>query len=89
LPEGPGRVVEVDAREIAVFRRGQRVHALDNVCPQRGSALAAGEVRGEVVYCPLHAWAFELGSGGCPERPQAAVRACRVHVEGGAVELEL
>lgn len=82
-------MIEVDGREIALFRRGERVHALDNACPHRGAALASGDVRGGVVYCPLHAWAFELETGACPERPEASVRAYGVRVEGGELELEL
>ena len=89
FPDGRGRVVEVNGHSLAIFRRGERLQALDDTCPHRGASLAAGDVRGPLVYCPLHAWAFELESGGCAERPGAAVRAYRVHVEGGEVELEL
>lgn len=89
LQEGGGRLVEVGGREIALFRRAGRVYALDNVCPHRGAALAFGDVRGEVVHCPLHAWPFELATGRCPEVPEASVRTYPVRVEGGELELEL
>ncbi|WP_059439276.1 Rieske 2Fe-2S domain-containing protein [Anaeromyxobacter sp. PSR-1] len=90
LPDGHGWLVEIEGQEIALFRRGERVHALDNVCPHRGAALAFGDVRGEVVYCPLHAWPFQLATGACPEFPEASVRTFPVHVgEGGDLELEL
>ncbi|MGC3999135.1 MAG: nitrite reductase (NAD(P)H) small subunit [Anaeromyxobacter sp.] len=89
LPEGCGWQVEVDGREVALFRRGDRVHALDNLCPHRGAALAFGDVRGGVVYCPLHAWAFELDTGACPEFPGVAVDTFRAVVEGGEVFVEL
>jgi nitrite reductase [NAD(P)H] small subunit len=89
LPEASGWLVEVDGREIALFRQGDRVHALDAVCPHRGACLAFGEVRGGVVHCPLHAWPFRLDDGACPDEPGAQVAVHAVTVEGGDVYLEL
>ncbi|MFT3916322.1 MAG: nitrite reductase (NAD(P)H) small subunit [Anaeromyxobacteraceae bacterium] len=89
LPEQVGWCVEVEGRELALFRQGERVFALDNVCPHRGAALAWGEVRAGVVYCPLHAWPFEVETGRCPEFPGVAVDAYPVTIEGGDVFVEL
>ena len=89
LPERVGWLVEVGGREIALFRAGDRVHALDNVCPHRGAALAWGDVREGVVFCPLHAWPFELASGRCPEFEGVAVDTFPVVVEGEDVFVEL
>ncbi len=89
LPDGRGTVVEAGGRELAIFRAGDRVFALDNVCPHRGAALAFGDVRDGVVFCPLHAWPFALSDGSCPERPGACVEVFPVHVEGGEVHVEL
>jgi nitrite reductase (NADH) small subunit len=89
LPERVGWLVTVGEQEVALFRVGDRVYALDNECPHRGAALAFGEVRGETVRCPLHAWPFHLPTGACPEFPEAAVRCHPVHLEGGQVFIEL
>jgi nitrite reductase (NADH) small subunit len=89
LPDGHGWLVEVAGEEIALFRRGDRVHALENACPHRGAALAFGDLRAGIVYCPLHAWGFEVETGACPEFPGCPVRAYAVHVEGDDVWLEL
>lgn len=89
LPDGHGWLVEVGGEEIALFRRGDRVDAIENACPHRGAALAFGDVRGGMVYCPLHAWGFELATGACPEFPGAAVRSYPVRVEGDDVFVEL
>ncbi len=89
LPQGSGWLVELDGREIALFREGDRVHALDAVCPHRGASLAFGEVRGGVVHCPLHAWPFRLADGTCPDEPGAVVDTFRVIVQGEDVYLEL
>jgi nitrite reductase (NADH) small subunit len=90
LPVGAGWLVELeDGREVALFREGSRVHALDAICPHRGACLAFGEVKGGVVYCPLHAWPFRLTDGTCADEPGAAVATYVVTVEGGDVYLEL
>jgi nitrite reductase/ring-hydroxylating ferredoxin subunit len=89
LPERSGWLVEVEGREVALFRQGGRVHALDAECPHRGACLAFGEVREGVVYCPLHAWPFRVADGSCPEFPEVSVATYRAIVEGGEVFLEL
>lgn len=89
LPDGHGWLVEVEGREIALFRRGDRVHALDNNCPHRGASLAHGDVHKGMVYCPLHAWGFDVATGDCPEFPESRVETVRVYVQGGDVEVEL
>jgi nitrite reductase (NADH) small subunit len=81
--------VVLDGREIALFRRGDRVYALDGVCPHRGALLAFGEVRGGIVHCPLHAWGFEVESGRCAELEHVAQETFTVHVEGEDVLVEL
>lgn len=89
LPEASGHLVEVEGEEIAVFRIGTEVHAIGNACPHRDGPLAFGDLRGCAVYCPLHAWAFDVRTGRCDEFPEASVRTYRVHVEGDEVQIEL
>jgi len=89
IEEGRGIAVEADGVELAVFRRGEEVFALENACPHRGGPLAFGDLRGDTVYCPLHAWPFDLRTGRCREFPHASVRTFPVRVEGGEVRVEL
>lgn len=89
IPENVGYMKVVGDRELALFRLGDRVHAVENFCPHRGGALAWGEVRGGVVHCPLHAWPFEIATGRCIEFPEVAVEVFPVTVEGGVVFVEL
>ena len=89
LPEGSGYRVEVEGREVALFRRGDRVFALEGICPHRGALLAFGEVRDGVAYCPLHAWAFELETGRCRDPEGIRLETLPVLVEGGEVLIEL
>lgn len=89
LTEGRGKLVRLGGRDIALFRLGDRVMALDDACPHRGGSLSCGEQRGSVVHCPVHAWPVELETGCCPEVPGASVRTYRVRVEGDWVRVEL
>jgi nitrite reductase (NADH) small subunit len=89
LPAGQGYLVEAGGEEIAVFRVGDEVYAVENTCPHRGGPLAFGDLRGATVYCPLHAWGFDVRTGRCDEFPDAPLRTFPVHVEGEAVQIEL
>ncbi len=89
LPVKRGYLVEVDGLAIALFRVGDAVHAIDNTCPHRDAPLAFGDLRGHVVYCPLHAWAFDVRTGACDEGPGACVRTYPARVEGDAVQIAL
>ncbi|HET6411941.1 MAG TPA: Rieske (2Fe-2S) protein [Anaeromyxobacter sp.] len=91
LPEGVGWLAPLGEGEpdVALFRRGSKVSALHAICPHRGAVLAFGEVRDGLVFCPLHAWAFRLDDGSCPEFPGVCVVTYPVAVEGGEVFVEL
>ena len=89
LPDGKGHLVELEGEAIALFRIGSEVHAIDNVCPHASGPLAFGDLRGSVVFCPLHAWRFDVRTGESDEYPRACVRTFPVHVEGDEVQIEL
>lgn len=68
LVPGTGKVVEVAGVEVAVFRIGEDVVAVENQCPHAGGPLAEGTVEGNVVTCPWHSWSFDLCTG-CSIKP--------------------
>jgi ferredoxin-nitrite reductase len=63
VPADRGLLVRLGAREIALFRVGDQIHALDNTCPHAGGSLAEGTLDGGCVTCPLHAWRFDTRTG--------------------------
>jgi len=89
LPARGGYLVEVGGQAIALFRVGGAVYAIDNVCPHREGPLAYGDLRGTTVFCPLHAWGFDVRSGACDEFPGVRVRTYPVHVQGDEIQVEL
>lgn len=89
LVSGRGRCVSVGGRELAIFQIEGEVFAIDNGCPHRGGPLAEGDLAGCVVYCPLHAWSFDLRTGGSPSNPKIRVGSYPARLVAGWVEVEL
>lgn len=63
LPEDTGTVVEVQGRQVALFRTGGDVRAYENVCLHRGGPVGEGDVDGGVVTCPWHGWQYDVATG--------------------------
>ena len=64
LQENAGRRFIVDDTEIAVFLIGNKIFAVNNICPHKHSALIYdGFVEEEKVVCPAHGWTFDLSTG--------------------------
>ena len=62
---GRGIAVEVDGLRIAVFRDGDKIHALLGRCPHANGVMADGRVEDGEAVCPLHQWRFKLATGRC------------------------
>ncbi|MDN5572210.1 MAG: Rieske (2Fe-2S) protein [Propionibacteriaceae bacterium] len=61
-----GRTYVVADEQVALFRmRDDTVRAVGAVCPHRGGPIADGQCDERVVWCPLHAFGFELATGAC------------------------
>jgi NAD(P)H-dependent nitrite reductase small subunit len=86
LEEGTGKCVTVDEQQVAIFKVGDEVLAIHNVCPHQGASLAYGFVKGDTVTCPLHGWDFDLRTG-VNKQGLGAVRSYDVRVEDGQVQL--
>lgn len=65
------------------------MYIIENVCPHSSGNLAAGEVCGTVVDCPLHHWKFDLTTGVCVDAPKARVVRYPVTVRDGRVWVNL
>jgi 3-phenylpropionate/trans-cinnamate dioxygenase ferredoxin subunit len=90
LPEGGSKVVEVQERLVALFRVGDTVYALDDVCTHDGGPLAEGEVDDHTVACPRHGARFSLIDGSALSMPATQATASHeVKVEDGLVYVRL
>jgi nitrite reductase/ring-hydroxylating ferredoxin subunit len=60
LPPGSCREVTVEGRSLALYNVAGRVYATSNSCLHRGGPLGQGALDGCTVFCPWHAWAFDV-----------------------------
>jgi nitrite reductase/ring-hydroxylating ferredoxin subunit len=57
--------VEVAGQQIGLYIDGDKVHALEDVCPHAFALLSQGFRENGIIECPLHAAQFEVASGKC------------------------
>jgi len=90
LPRDRGVRVKVGDHRIAMFRIGDDVYALGDVCSHAEASLAEGEVFEGSVECPRHGSEFDLETGAPSSLPATApVPTYDVSVEDGTVYLTL
>src|SRR5258708_5414346 len=61
-----GKVIFCEHDEVAIFRFGEKVYAISNICPHQASPLLSeGYVDKEelTVACPLHGWTYSIATG--------------------------
>ena len=89
LPDDGGLCVIVDGRPVALFKVGDEVFAIDNVCPHQGGPLAEGCLDGPYVTCPMHAWTFDVRTGAVVSGGSISVRAHGVILESEDIRVDL
>ena len=89
IPADTGKYVQVEGKEIALFRIGDKVYALDHVCPHQGGPLAEGGLDGNVVTCPWHGWQFDVTSGVCTFNESVKQPTFPVKEEGDDILVEV
>jgi nitrite reductase/ring-hydroxylating ferredoxin subunit len=85
IPNGEGRMFEVNGRQVAVFNCAGVFYAIDNICEHQGGPLSEGELDGTVVTCPWHGWTYDVTCGKSPDDPDACVDRFEVKVEGADI----
>lgn len=88
LADGTAKTVRTAGEQIAVFRSGDAVYAVDNRCPHEGYPLASGDVKDGLLTCAWHNWKFQLCDGECVLGGEA-VRAYPVRVEDGHIYIDV
>ena len=62
--EDPGMLVlEVDDRFVILFRRGDQLCCIDDLCTHDGGTLSDGEWQGGTIACPRHGAQFDTCNG--------------------------
>ena len=87
LPEGRGRRVCKAGLDLAVFRVGDAVYAIDDSCPHAGGSLSNGKLQGTRVTCPVHGLKFNLQIVCQPGQPTLEPKKYPLQVVDGIVML--
>ena len=85
VPEGHAQAVDVEGRDIVLWRHEGHLHALDNRCPHAGGPLSLGWLAGDQVVCPWHGTRFGLTDGrpcGGPAEDGVAAYPVRLNGQG-------
>ena len=88
IPTDTGKLVEVNGKEIALFKVGDKVCAIYAVCPHQGGPLAEGGLDGNVVTCPWHGWEFDVTTGVCTFNDGIKQPSFKVKEEGEDIYVE-
>lgn len=88
IAPGKAEVFTVGDHLVAVFHLGDgQYHAIDDLCPHMGASLAAGDLDGNVVTCPWHAWRFRVTDGTWCDSPRIKTRVFEVRVVGDEIQV--
>lgn len=101
VPDGGRAIVNVEGREIGIYRIDGQYYAIHNYCPHQGAPLCAGIVcgttmpsdvyryeygrNGEIVRCPWHGWEFDIKTGKALFNDKIRTRSYRVEVRDGKI----
>lgn len=88
LEEGEGKQVSVQGELIGLYRRGDEVYAIGDICSHEEAYLHEGEFEPEEmeVECPLHGSHFDVRDGSVRILPATKpVTAYEVKIEGDLV----
>ena len=63
VKQGQGKLVNVNGKEISIFKINNEFFAIDNICLHMGGSLSDGWVEENNVTCALHGWQFDIKTG--------------------------
>ena len=81
-------VVAADGERIAVFRDGNQVGALTNVCAHQNGPIGEGRIINGCVTCPWHGYEYRLEDGCAPPPFTEKLATYRVRLRDGVIEVD-
>jgi nitrite reductase/ring-hydroxylating ferredoxin subunit len=81
-------IVAPDGERIAVFRDGNEIGALTNLCAHQNGPLGEGCIVNGLVTCPWHGYEYRLADGCAPPPFTEKLATYRVRLRGGIIEVD-
>ena len=89
IPDKHARIVTAPGGErIAVFRDGNQIGALTNVCAHQNGPLGEGCIVNGLVTCPWHRYEYRLEDGCAPPPFTEKLVTYRVRLRQGMIEVD-
>jgi nitrite reductase/ring-hydroxylating ferredoxin subunit/DMSO/TMAO reductase YedYZ heme-binding membrane subunit len=90
IAEDHGIVIAVKGRErVAIFRHGNRLSAVSNVCAHQAGPLGEGRIIDGCITCPWHGYQYRPHDGCAPPPFTEKLPTFRLRVENGRVMLQV
>lgn len=89
IPEGRVLEKKVKDRSVLLYREGEVVSCVDNVCAHLGMPLEMGKIIDGVITCPYHGFEYLLETGECMTVPEVQLKVHAVRVVGEKIEVRL
>lgn len=91
MPRGEVRAFSVDALNVPVLvaNLAGTFLAASGMCPHEDVELIDGDLDGDTIICPGHAYEFSLRSGACSHDPDLCLPTYQVSVEDDEVFVSL
>lgn len=88
IPDRRARVVELgNGARIAVFREGDDLRAISNVCAHQGGPLGEGAIVDGCVTCPWHGYQYNAKDGCSPPPFTEKIPTYELRVRSGRIEV--
>jgi nitrite reductase/ring-hydroxylating ferredoxin subunit/DMSO/TMAO reductase YedYZ heme-binding membrane subunit len=89
IPDKCARIVTApDGERIAVFRDGNQIGALTNVCAHQNGPIGEGRIINGCVTCPWHGYEYRLDDGCAPPPFTEKLATYRLRLRDGVVEVD-
>jgi nitrite reductase/ring-hydroxylating ferredoxin subunit len=89
IPDKGACIVATPGGErIAVYRDGDIIGALTNVCAHQNGPIGEGKIVDGLVTCPWHGYQYRLEDGCAPPPFTEKLATYRVRIKGGVVEVD-
>ena len=89
IPDKGARIVAAPGGErIAVFRDGDEIGALTNLCAHQNGPLGEGRIIDGCVTCPWHGYQYRLSDGCAPPPFTEKLETFRLRLRDGMVEVD-
>ena len=79
----------VKGRSVLLYRNGDAVSCVENICAHLGMPLEMGDISGGVITCPYHGFKYLLETGECLTVPEVQLKVHAVRVIGDKVEVRI